>query len=52
MFGTYIKVDNSKLIYGVDTYMNSDEAQNVGTLLKIPFLGYRKPIEYDNEEKL
>jgi len=52
MFGTYIKVDNSKLIYGVDTYMDPSESQNVGNLLKIPFAGYRQHIEYEEEEKL
>ncbi len=52
MFGTYIKVDNSKLKYGVDTYMDAAETQNVGSLLKIPFAGYRNHIEYDHEEKL
>jgi sterol desaturase/sphingolipid hydroxylase (fatty acid hydroxylase superfamily) len=52
LFGTYIKVDNSKLVYGVDTYMDPKEAQNVGKLLKIPFAGYRAHIEYDTEEKL
>ena len=50
--GTYAVVDNSKLIYGVDTYMETNEVDNVGSLLKIPFSGYRKEIEYDQEEKL
>ncbi|MEM9544407.1 MAG: sterol desaturase family protein [Bacteroidota bacterium] len=52
VFGTYVKVDNSKLTYGVDTHMTYDEAHNVGTLLKIPFQKYREPIVYPNEEKL
>ena len=52
IFGTYIKVDNSKLTYGVDTYMDPSETQHVVSLLKIPFAGYRKHIEYDQEEKL
>lgn len=52
IFGTYIKVDNSKLKYGVDTYMDVAETQNIGSLLKIPFAGYRQHIEYDSEEKL
>jgi len=52
VFGTYVKVDNSKLKYGVDTHMALDEANNVGTLLKIPFQKYREPISYPSEEKL
>ena len=52
LFGTYIKVDNRKLKYGVDTYMAKDEVNNLGSLLKIPFVGYRDPIEYAEEEKL
>lgn len=52
VFGTYVKVDNTKLIYGVDTYMDPTEANNIGTLLKIPFTGYRPPIKYQKEEDL
>lgn len=52
IFGTYVEVDNSKLVYGVDTYMNPKEAHNIGFLLKLPFSGYREPIEYDKEEVL
>lgn len=52
VFGTYIKVDNSKLTYGVDTHMAKHEVNNVGSLLKIPFAGYRQPIEYNEDEKL
>lgn len=52
IFGTYVVVDNSKLVYGVDTYMTNEEANNVGTLLKIPFVGYREHIKYDEEEVL
>lgn len=52
VFGTYIKVDNSKLKYGVDTHMSPDEANNIGTLLKIPFQKYRNTIQYPTEEKL
>ncbi|MDF1694622.1 MAG: sterol desaturase family protein [Saprospiraceae bacterium] len=52
VFGTYIKVDNSKLKYGVDTHMEFNDANNIGTLLKIPFQKYRQPISYSEEEKL
>lgn len=52
VFGTYVKVDNSKLKYGVDTHMDVHEANNVIELLKIPFLKYRQPVSYPDEEKL
>ncbi len=52
IFGTYVVVDNKKLVYGLDTHMDSKEADNIGFLLKIPFLPYRHMIEYKKEEKL
>lgn len=52
IFGTYIEAPNEKLKYGVDTFMAPEEANNVGTLLKIPFMRYRNTIQYDQEEKL
>ncbi|MEO1654585.1 MAG: sterol desaturase family protein, partial [Bacteroidota bacterium] len=35
MFGTYQYVDNKKLVYGVDTYMDPKEASDLMSLLKI-----------------
>jgi len=52
MFGTYIKVDNTKLVYGVDTYMDEKQVNNIWEMLKIPFQGHRPHVEYDQEEKL
>ncbi|MFT7589558.1 MAG: sterol desaturase/sphingolipid hydroxylase (fatty acid hydroxylase superfamily), partial [Limisphaerales bacterium] len=52
VFGTYQNVDNEKLVYGVDTYMEPAEAESIANLLKIPFAGYRSQIEYEQEEKL
>ena len=52
VFGTYIKVDNSKLKYGVDTHMGQKESTDVIELLKIPFQKYRPTISYPEEEKL
>jgi sterol desaturase/sphingolipid hydroxylase (fatty acid hydroxylase superfamily) len=46
IFGTYRKVDNNLLTYGLDTYMEVKEAGHIGTILKIPFSGYRSPIDY------
>jgi len=52
IFGTYMAVDNKKLIYGVDTYMDEKQVNNVVELLKIPFSGYREPIDYEGDEQL
>jgi len=52
IFGTYVKADNTKLIYGVDTYMEHKEANDLGTLLKIPFKKYRPTPKYEHDEKL
>lgn len=52
LFGTYIEAPNEKLKYGVDTFMAPEEAGDVGTLLKIPFMRYRQTIQYEQEEKL
>lgn len=52
IFGTYVKVDNKKLVYGVDTYMDKEHTESIWAMLKIPFQGHRPHIEYDNEEKL
>ena len=52
IFGTYVRVDNDKLVYGLDTHMNAQEANNAWELLKIPFIGYRGRVEYEKEEKL
>ena len=50
IFGTFKKVDNKHLKYGLDTHMNDSEVANIWELLKIPFAGYRPEIEYQNEE--
>lgn len=42
-FGTFIAVDNSNLTYGLDTYPNDKEAEDIGLMLRLPFMGYRKP---------
>jgi len=41
IFGTYAEVDNKSLVYGVDTYMAPPEAEDLKTMLKIPFQPYR-----------
>lgn len=52
VFGTFVRVDNTKLIYGLDTHFEKKEVENVWSLLKIPFLPYRQHIKYDKEEVL
>ena len=52
LFGTYVVADNEKLVYGVDTHMSKEEAEDIGTLLKIPFRKYRPHHEYENKEVL
>jgi len=52
MFGTFIKVDNAKLKYGLDTHMDIKYTDNVWDMLKIPFQKYKGHIEYDHVEKL
>ncbi|NJC24957.1 sterol desaturase family protein [Neolewinella antarctica] len=43
VFGTYQQVDNSQLIYGVDTHMDHDDHQSIARMLRIPFDGKRQP---------
>lgn len=52
IFGTYVIVDNSKLKYGVDTYMDRAQTESVMDLLKLPFQGYKSHIQYEEEERL
>jgi len=52
IFGTYKSVPNEKLIYGVDTMMESEKTDNVAALLKKPFTRYIPPVLYAEEEIL
>lgn len=48
LFGTYAQVeDTKKLIYGVDTHMESVENESLGNLLKIPFQPHRESDEHN-----
>lgn len=51
VFGTYTEVDNTKLIYGVDTHMDAADHTNIGQMLKIPFVK-RETLKYEKEENL
>ena len=43
-FGTYMSLDPSKIVYGVDTHMKKEETANIGKMLTLPFEGYRPPV--------
>lgn len=43
IFGTFAKVDQDDLVYGVDTHMKREENSSIRNLLSIPFQKYRKP---------
>ncbi len=44
LFGTFAKMRNEDLIYGVDSYPDVDSNSHIGKLLKLPFEGYRPPV--------
>ncbi|MBK6995776.1 MAG: sterol desaturase family protein [Lewinellaceae bacterium] len=44
LFGTFARVDNDKLVFGLDTHTDPEEHSNVWELLKMPFLKYRSPV--------
>ncbi len=44
LLGTFSKMDNRDIVYGVDTYPDVNSNTNVGKLLKLPFEEYRPPI--------
>ncbi len=45
LFGTYLYLEREQLIYGVDTHMDENEHNQLGSLMKIPFQKTRKPTE-------
>ena len=44
LFGTFMKLDREKIVYGIDTIMDAHENAHIAPLLKIPFLKYRPPV--------
>ncbi|MEL6391019.1 MAG: sterol desaturase family protein [Bacteroidota bacterium] len=52
LFRTFVRVDNEKLVYGVDTYMDQTQVGSMWSLMKIPFQGYREHVKYDKPEQL
>jgi len=45
LFGTYLKLDRDKIVYGVDTFPNAKENGSLKHLLKQPFHKYRSPTQ-------
>ncbi|MFD0860718.1 sterol desaturase family protein [Sungkyunkwania multivorans] len=43
LFGTFAKMRNEDIVYGVDSYPDINDNSNIGKLLKLPFQGYRPP---------
>jgi len=43
LFGTYMHLDRDKIVYGVDTFPDEVANGKISSLLKYPFVGYRKP---------
>ncbi len=43
LFGTFAKIRNEDLVYGVDTYPDVDSNAKISKLLKLPFAAYRAP---------
>ena len=43
IFGTFMKLDREKLVYGVDVFPDEVKNGNIGELLKQPFQKYEKP---------
>lgn len=44
LFGTFARMDNDKLIFGIDTHPDPKEHSSIWELLKLPFLKYRSPV--------
>jgi len=51
IFGTFLKMRNEDIVFGVDTYPDPVANANIGKLLKIPFKKYKSPnslVDADN----
>ncbi len=44
VFGTFSKLDNEKIVFGIDTHPHAKEQSDIGAMLKIPFQEYRHPV--------
>ena len=50
IFGTFMKLDREKLVYGVDVFPNEIKNSSISQLLKQPFQKYEKPTVVNVEE--
>ncbi|NBL64877.1 sterol desaturase [Flavobacterium sp. NST-5] len=50
MFGTFLTLEKSKIIYGVDTHMNPEEHNQLSSLINIPFWKSCSPEKKLNEK--
>lgn len=51
LFGTFMKMDNDDIVYGVDVFPDELENGKIGTLLKQPFQKYDKPTTIPQNKK-
>jgi len=51
IFGTFMKLDREKLVYGVDVFPNEAKNSHIGELLKQPFQKYEKPTVVNVEDQ-
>ena len=51
IFGTFMKLDRNKVVYGVDVFPDEIKNSHIGELLKQPFQKYEKPtmVNVENE---
>ncbi|SFN95167.1 Sterol desaturase/sphingolipid hydroxylase, fatty acid hydroxylase superfamily [Bizionia echini] len=50
LFGTYMKLDRDKIVYGVDVFPDEVANGKIGELLKQPFQKYQKPTVIAHKE--
>jgi sterol desaturase/sphingolipid hydroxylase (fatty acid hydroxylase superfamily) len=43
LFGTFMYLPKEKIVYGIDTYMETRDHNQLNNLLKIPFQKQRSP---------
>lgn len=44
LFGTFSRMDNAEIVFGIDTHQDPAEHSRIGSLLRIPFQRYRSPV--------
>ncbi|MGC1205597.1 MAG: sterol desaturase family protein [Flavobacteriaceae bacterium] len=50
LFGTYMKLDADKIVYGVDVFPDKKENSNIINLLKQPFQKYKHPTSIPDKD--